>query len=85
MLSGNGTIDYDVGDHTLGYYKASAAHQELTTRNCLVAHNSVCMVVLLITYIVAPLANSKSLITKQVKIISLQGRIESSDRKLMGE
>ena len=33
MLSGNGTIDYDVEVHTLDAHKTSAARQESTTRN----------------------------------------------------
>ena len=33
MLSGNGTIDYDVEAHTLDAHKTSAARQESTTRN----------------------------------------------------
>ena len=33
MLSGNGTIDYDVEAHTLGAHKTSAARQEPTTGN----------------------------------------------------
>ena len=33
MLSGNGTIDYDVEAHTLDDHKTSAARQESTTRN----------------------------------------------------
>ena len=33
MLSGNGTIDYDVEAHTLAAHKTSAARQESTTRN----------------------------------------------------
>ena len=33
MLSGNGTIDYDVEVHTLDDHKTSAARQESTTRN----------------------------------------------------
>ena len=33
MLSGNGTIDYDVEAHTPDAHKTSAARQESTTRN----------------------------------------------------
>ena len=33
MLSGNGTIDYDIEAHTLDAQKTSAAHQGSTTRN----------------------------------------------------
>ena len=33
MLSGNGTIDYDVEAHTLSAHKTSAARQESTSRN----------------------------------------------------
>ena len=33
MLSGNGTIDYDVEAHTLDAHETSAARQESTTRN----------------------------------------------------
>ena len=33
MLSGNGTIDYDVEAHNLDAHKTSAARQESTTRN----------------------------------------------------
>ena len=33
MLSGNGTVDYDVEAHTLDAQKTSAARQESTTRN----------------------------------------------------
>ena len=33
MLSGNGTIDYNVEAHTLDAHKTSAARQESTTRN----------------------------------------------------
>ena len=32
MLSGNGTIDYDIEAHTLDAHKTSAAHQVSTTR-----------------------------------------------------
>ena len=33
MLSGNGTIDYDVDTHTLDAQKPFTARQELATRN----------------------------------------------------
>ena len=33
MLSGNGTIDHDVGVNTLVAYKTSAGCQELTAKN----------------------------------------------------
>ena len=33
MLSGNGTIDYDIEAHTLDAHKTSAARQESITRN----------------------------------------------------
>ena len=33
MLSGNGTIDYDVETHSLDAHKISAVHQESTTRS----------------------------------------------------
>ena len=33
MLSGNGTIDYDIETHTLDVYKTSAARKASTTRN----------------------------------------------------
>ena len=33
MLSGNGTIDYDIGAHILDAHKTSAARQQSTTRN----------------------------------------------------
>ena len=32
MLSGNGTIDYDIEAHTLDAHKTSAVRQESTTR-----------------------------------------------------
>ena len=33
MVSGKGTIDYNVEAHTLGAHSTSAARQESTTRN----------------------------------------------------
>ena len=74
MLSGNGTIDYDVEAHTLDAHKTSAARQESTTRNL---HGSAAI------DINTHHLDSKPVSTRQARIANLQRQIESLDKKLM--
>ena len=74
MLSGNGTIDYDVEAHTLDAHKTSAARQESTTRNL---HGSAAI------DINTDHLDSKPVSTRQARIANLQRQIESLDKKLM--
>ena len=74
MLSGNGTIDYDVEAHTLDAHETSAARQESTTKNL---HGSAAI------DINTHHLDSKPVSTRQARIANLQRQIESLDKKLM--
>ena len=74
MLSGNGTIDYDVEAHTLDAHKTSAARQEFTMKNL---HGGTAI------DINTGHLDNKLISIRQARIDNLQGQIESLDKKLM--